>query len=451
MGSRVPLALLALALAAGLAAAEEPLQAEPLSLERALALAVRQNPELQAAQDRVQAQAERVQATRRSSWPRLSATTGWTLSNDPAMVFAQKLGAGEFGADDFAIERLNAPDALAHQTTTLSLQAPIDVFHRVRTQTAAQSALQQVASSGVQEGQAELRLRVITAYWQAALARRALAVTEKALEGARAREAGIQERVAQGGALRADLLRVRARRRQREAELAGRRGDARSTAAVLSRLLGAPGDTVYLPDDPVPVPAPIAGGAAAWSARAAQRASIEVARQRLEAARAGARGENQGRLPELVVYGQVQDDRNAISHGSLSGVVGASLRWNAFDPTRGKRQAAAQAELRAAEHDLRAAADQARLEVDLAWRQALAARERHQAASGGAEDGREALRVVAERRQAGMATLTDELETEAASLAAELEEIQAAIGVVVADAALERAGGGGLAITEAQR
>jgi outer membrane protein TolC len=429
--------------AAALAGAEEG-----LTLAQALEMAQRQNPELQAGSERAQAQAERADATRRSGWPRLSAATGWTLSNDPAQVFAQKLGAAEFTADDFALASLNSPAALSHLTTTLGVQVPIDLFHRVRTQAGAQSALQRMAIAGLEEGRSELRLRVVTAYWQTALAQRALVVHEKALQGAQAREAGIAERVAQGAALQADLLRTRARRRQREAELAARRGDARSAAALLSRLLGTAAGVVYRPTDPLPVPAPITSGDAPPGVR---RASIVMAGQRLEAARAGLQGEQQAGLPEIVVYGHVQDDRNTIGHGSRSGVVGASLRWNAFDRARGKRQAAAAAELRAAEQDVRAAADQARLEVEMAWRQAQAARERYSAAAGGAEDGREALRVTAERRQAGMATLTDELETEAASLTAELEEVQAAIQVAVADAALERAVGDETPKTEAER
>jgi outer membrane protein TolC len=56
-------------------------------------------------------------------------------------------------------------------------------------------------------------------------------------------------------------------------------------------------------------------------------------------------------------------------------------------------------------------------------------------------EAREALRVVQERRQAGMATLTDELETEATSLAAELQELRAAAEAALADAALARAAG----------
>ena len=74
-------------------------------------------------------------------------------------------------------------------------------------------------------------------------------------------------------------------------------------------------------------------------------------------------------------------------------------------------------------------------------RRAQAARERYAAAAGGAEEGREALRVVQERRQQGMATLTDELETEAASLAAEVEELRAASDAALADATLLRAVG----------
>jgi outer membrane protein TolC len=49
--------------------------------------------------------------------------------------------------------------------------------------------------------------------------------------------------------------------------------------------------------------------------------------------------------------------------------------------------------------------------------------------------------VVQERRQAGVATLTDELETETAALQAALAEIAAAAEVAMADAALRRAAG----------
>jgi outer membrane protein TolC len=117
------------------------------------------------------------------------------------------------------------------------------------------------------------------------------------------------------------------------------------------------------------------------------------------------------------------------------------VRWSAFDATRSRRVAAAAADARASQLEARAAADQVRLEVESAWRLATSARQRYAAAAGGADEGREALRVIQERRRAGLATLTDELESETESLAAELQELRAATDAALADAALRRAAG----------
>jgi outer membrane protein len=414
----------------------------PLTLAQALEAASRQNPLIVAARERVAAEVARAESVGRGRWPRFSVSTAWTRTDNPALVFANKLNAGEFTQQDFAIDRLNAPDALSHLQTTLSLEAPIDVFGKIGAQTGARSASGRAAEADLREASATLRLRVVEAYRRSEVARRAVAVTERALAGARSREADMEARVAEGATLRADLLRARARRREREADLADRRGAARLTAATLTRLLGAPPETSYSPIDAAPAPAPLAGGEDAWTARALQsRPSLESARQRVEGAGLGERAEQRTILPDVGVFGQFLDDRNGFSGGGQSGIVGAFVRWTAFDPARGKRVVAASAELRAAREDLRAAQDAVRLEVAAAFRRAETARERHAAAAGGAEEGREALRVIQERRQAGVATLTDELETESASLDAELTEIEAAAEAAIADAALARAAG----------
>jgi outer membrane protein len=244
-----------------------------------------------------------------------------------------------------------------------------------------------------------------------------------------------------GGSLRADLLRARARRREREAELAEHRSQKRMAQAALGRLLGAEDGTSYVPSEAPPPVAPVVGEESEWVKRALQqRPALEAARRKREAAVALARNEGKGLLPDLGAFGQLWDNRST-GGGSQAWAVGIALRWAPFDPGRSKRQAAATAEERAAELDARAAADQVRLEVQLAYRRATSARERHAAAQGGAEEGREALRVLQERRQAGVATLTDELETETAALQAALAEIAAAAEAAMADAALRRAAG----------
>ncbi len=285
-------------------------------------------------------------------------------------------------------------------------------------------------------------MRVVEAYRQAEMAGRAVEVTERVVGVAKAREAEIQARVETGGALQADLLRAKARRREREADLAEHRSQRRMAQAGLARLLGAPAGVDYAPTDAPPEVAPLEGDEAAWVERAQrQRPLVLAARRRTDAAAALAKSERSGVLPDVGVFGQLWDNRIEVDDGKQSWAFGVGLRWSPFDPARAKREAAATAEQRAAELEARAAADQVRLEVAMAYRRAVSARERHAAASGGAEEGREAFRVVQERRKAGLATLTDELETETAALGAALQEIGAAAEVAIADAALRRAAG----------
>lgn len=420
--------------------AEEPPAPIPITLVQALALAEQQNPDLAAARAYAAAAAERAEAMRRSTLPHLDLSTGLTYSDTPSAAFAYKLDSGEFTEKDFAISRLNDPSALGHLGSAVSVEAPIDAFGKVRTAAESASARARGAEAQVAEGLLDLRLQVVMAHRRATLAREAVEITERALAGARAREGDAEARVTGGAALPSDFLRARARRREREADLAERRGDVQAASAALARALGAPAGTLYEATEEAPSPQSLEGNLGDWNARAlAGRPALAAAEAAVEAARRSVQGEEKSKLPDLALWGRLQDSRIGIDRGKVTAGIGASLRWSAFDPTRDRRRSAAEAELRAAEAQARATADQVRLEVATAWHRARAARERFAAASGGAEEGREALRVVRERRLAGIATLTDELETEAASLAAELQELKAATEAALADAVLDRA------------
>jgi outer membrane protein len=414
----------------------------PVTLAEALALASQANPELQAASARVDAQAARAESVRRMRRPRLGLSMGWSRTDLPAGVFASRLNAGQLTMADLDVNALNDPGALDHLGTHLSLEVPIDVFGKLGNMAAAMTAYEDAASAGMRDAAQEVRLRVSEAYRNAEMAGRAVEVTERVLGVAKARETEIEARVEAGGALEADLLRARARRRQRGADLAERRGEQRMALAGLARLLGAPAGTSYVPTEGPPAVAPLEGDEATWVERALrQRPALEMARRKADAASAFVKHERNGLLPDVGLVGQLWDDRIDVGKGHQSWAVGVGLRWTPFDPSRGKREAAASAEQRAARLDEQAASDQVRLEVALAYRRAVSARGRHAAAAGGLEEGREALRVVQERRHAGMATLTDELETETAALGAALQEIGAAADVAIADAALRRAAG----------
>jgi outer membrane protein TolC len=412
-----------------------------LTLPEVLERVDRLSPELLSAREGAAAQHARAEAAAKGAGPRIGLAADWSYTDNPARVFMGRLNSGAFTAQDFGIDRLNDPDSLSHLTTVAALEVPIDAFDKVSSRAEGERASARALDARAREARQDLRLRAVEAFEAARLAGAAVRVAERATEGARAREAEVSARVEEGASLGADRLRARARRRQREADLAVAREQARIARAALAHAVGASaGEAVEPAGEPAAV-RELEGALAFWQARAlAERAALAAAAEERAAADHALRAEQRAAWPDLGAWAQVADDRGPSASGQ-SYALGASVRWSVFDPSRGRRTAAAQAAAQAAASAARAAADRVRLEVETAWRRAAAARERHAAAQGGAEEGREALRVVEERRREGLATLTDELETEAAALAAELEELAAAAAIARADAALLRAAG----------
>jgi outer membrane protein len=412
---------------------------EPLRLEDALVVAQERNPEYLILRARAEAQDLRRAATARTMWPRLSFVSDLSSTNVPARVFAEKLNRGAFTAEDFGLPRLNDPDAIGHLGTALALELPVDLAGTTRARVRGEEAVTRALSAELLEARQDLRLRVTEAYARATLAEAALVATRHALESARSREETLAARVSEGAALRAELLRARTRRRQREADVARGHGDEQASLVALARVLGTEG-VRYRPAAPVAAATGDEATLDSWRTRAQTgRARTTVAMERGTAAEWARRSEERASLPTLAGYAAGFDDRWS-GASRLSYAVGATVRWT-FDPSQGRRIAAAKSDERAAGFERQAAAADVVTEVETAWVRRSAAAEALQAASGGAEEGREALRVVRERRAAGLATLTDELETESASLAAELEELRARTELALADAALRRAAG----------
>jgi outer membrane protein TolC len=436
---------------AGLAVAQESapvleqrdtVSEQHLTLEQALQLAEQRNPELLAAREKARAQASRSESLRRQLWPRAYASLNWSRSDAPAYVFSNKLNAGRLAQGDLALAALNAPGGLHHLASAFTLEAPVDLTGRIRDNALAHAATARAVAETAREALLETRFRATEAYRRAQLAERALQVMRLSVAAARAREAELSARVQEGAALEADRLRARARRRQREAELFERLAEREIAIAALARVLGVDASFRPVPAaEPAVRVAPLEGDETAWQARAQARPLLAAARESRRSSSRLRRSELRSSWPELGVYAQLQDDRGGFSRGAQSGTFGVVLRVSVFDGTRAKRLDAAAAEERAADAEARAAFDRVRFEVASAWRRAQAARQRFEAASGGAEEGREVLRVVRERRLSGLATLTDELETESAALTAELQELQALVGIALADAALRRAAG----------
>lgn len=413
-----------------------------VSLSEALNLASSGNSSLGAARERARAAHARADQAGRLIWPKVNLNTQWSRTNNAAMVFMGRLNSGVVEENDFAPALLNDPRSRSHLATQLSIEAPVDAFGRHRPIREASQAMARSADAGSREQALELRQRVTEVYALAAVSQERISVVEAALAAARSREGEMEARVTEGAALRSDLLRVKTRRRERESELVALAAERAEALALFNEMLGGPGDTTYATGElPMPLSGPIEDEGVLVARALSNRPGLEAIKLQAEAASHAADADRKSRLPEIGVFAQLTDDRGGFSEGSQSYAVGGFFRVSLFDPTRNARQAEALLNARASELDHRAQTDSVRRSVRQAREQVRARVAAMDAARGGAEEGQEALRVVQERRREGLATLTDELETEAAALGAHLRELAARVDLAVAEAALARVTG----------
>ncbi|MEO8358979.1 MAG: TolC family protein [Vicinamibacteria bacterium] len=440
---------LVLLIAATLAAADTPPRV--ITLDEAITRAEVANTSVLSAIERAREVHAVADGAGRSLLPRVTASSRWSMTDAPALVFMSRLASSSVNAEDFIPSALNDPSPRAHLTTRVGIEASIDAFGQVGRLRDAANATAAGTDFDADDLRARLRYEVTVAWTAAAVAREALDVFNAAVGAAVSREGEAEARSAEGVMLRSDLLRMRARRRERDAdrarglatvaqadarlaELLGASTGERFVASGLTELLTPPGvisaSSSEAADDPLVGPA------------LARLPSVQAARRRLEAARLSEAAERRSGLPEIVAGADLSDDRSAFASGRRSWSVGALARVSLFDPTREPRRAEARARLRTAQIQLEATERGVRLAIPAARQQLLASLAAYDAARGGTEDSREALRVVQERRNAGLATLTDELETEATALRAALLELGTRADTRVAWEALSRAAGG---------
>ena len=149
-----------------------------MTLAQALERARTRNPELQAMRERVNASTARVDAARMQNRPRLGIELNAQRTDNAASVFASRLNAGEFGAQDFEIGRLNAPGALSHLGSSLVMEMKVDLAGRTTLAADTLAASSRASAQNLLEAEGGLRLQVTEAYFGAVLARRAKAAAD---------------------------------------------------------------------------------------------------------------------------------------------------------------------------------------------------------------------------------------------------------------------------------
>ena len=433
-----------LSLAALLLAGAAQAATEPLSLRDAVAEALAKNPEAAASRAR-SAAARAGLAEARSMWlPRVDVTESATRSDDPVFVFASLLEQGRFGPQHFDPAFLNDPDPLRSYRLGLNVRFMLfDQFRRLDANAAAKNGVAQ-AESGSEEVRQQLRGAVIARYFGVALAEAKRDVAAEAVRAAESQAKAIRDKFEQGLVVESDLLATEvqlASFRQQEIEA---EGDAAIARAALATMLQRPADAeiavdarlpeVRAADEPLLQAAIDAGLAARGEVRAA-RASSRNAELALRTARGSF-------LPRLDAFANWSATGSTIGGRNPDHTVALLASFDVFDGGKIARAAAARAGVDAATAAESATHDRIVMEIVTAYHRARAARQRVDVASKALAQAEAATRIVRDRYEHGLTTITEQLRAETALVGARLALIAARYDALVGRAELLRATGG---------
>lgn len=411
---------------------ESPPPGEPLTLRTAVDLALRTHPLLRLAEAGRDAAAGGLDEARAGRLPSLQFSETFTNSNNPVYVFGSLLEQGHFGPQNFEIDSLNNPGSLSNFRSALRLRLPL--FDRFQTYARIDEAeiRQDQAAEEIDWTAQQVRLEVVQAYYGLLVAERRREVAEEAVATASAELDNVTARVEEGLAVTSDQLAMQVQVADFRQQLVQAEGDLVTARATLNSLLSLPLETPHQIAGRLDEKGfDLASQGELISRALAERPDYQNAGREIEAANQRLRAARGQYWPDLNLFADYGHSGRHWGHGSADFAVGASLTFNIVDMGRSGRiqqVAAAVEQARARESHL---ARQIRLEVVQAAQAYSNAAARLQLAARAVDQAAEALRIVEDRHEVGLTTITEVLRAQTALLKARLDHLGAVYGTYI--------------------
>jgi outer membrane protein TolC len=419
-----------LALAALFAALHDPAPAAAdggaWTADRVLAAVRERDPSVRAA--RAEGAAGRAQASQMWAMllPHVSLSSGFTRTDDPAVLFSQKLWQGRFTPADFDVNALNQPAPQSALQWGVTVDQPL--FNGARELSAPGLAARygRAATAMERANVAGRLLAALEAYAGAVKAREDARAAELGLEATNSMRESALARFGAGQVPELDTLRAAARAADARVRAIGAR---RALVVALDHLSRIVGETVTAgdlaaPDDPGPPPAGVESGRgeliATREMAAAASTEARIAALRLLPSLNGRLAATQYRPWD----GETWERRWLVAVMAELPVFDGGQRIAEWRTARARAEAA-RAKAAALERDMATGLAAARVEEEVS-------RERREAARAGRAAAEEAVRLSERRYRAGLIPLTEFLAADAEASAARAAEIDASNAVLLA-------------------
>lgn len=415
---------------------------DTLTLRSATEQALGGNPSL-AGVDARRSMAEAGLREARAAWlPRLSASETMMRSNNPVFVFGSLLEQGRFGAANFDPAFLNDPDPLGNFRLALDVRYTLfDQFRRRNVIRQARNSVEQ-AGFGGEEARQRIRAEVISRFYGVLLAEQKRDVAAESVRTAEADAAAMRDRYEQGLLVESDLLAAEVQLASFRQSLIAAEGDAAIARAALRTVLHREDDAFRI-EGTIPE-RELTPSALEESVRAAleSRGEVRAAATAAENASIQVETARGTRLPRADAFASFGASSSSLRTANSDHAIGLVIGVDLFDPARDARIDGARAAAAAAQAEAAAVRDRITMEVVTAWHRAHSARERIGVAAKSVASAETADRIVRDRYEHGLTTITEHLRAQTALLAARLELLAARYDAVVQHAELLRATGG---------
>ena len=386
---------------------------EPLTLRQAIDLALGQNPQAAVARADGQEAKDAASLARTQLLPQLNFTEDISRGNDPVYVFGTRLRQRQFTQADFAISALNFPQPIGNFATRFS--GSWTAFDSFKTQREIHRAdlFEQSASSSAKAINQQIVMRVVTAYQSVLYAQREIYVAQHEQETSEALLNSVEEHVKAGLAVESDRMSALVNGSARKQELIAAQGDLELAWASLREAMGAPElkESELKPIEPRTFPQGVLEDEIANAVKTRPDLMALGQAQSAQASALSAAKSDFG--PRVSAYGNWEEDRTSfVGTGGNNWVAGMQISVDILPMGKRAQLARESAAKQKIDAQVTATQQHLRFQVSQAHIHRKTAELSLETARAAMSDSAESLRILKNRYNAGLATITDLLRAE---------------------------------------
>lgn len=406
-----------------------------LTLRQAIQLALKQNPDVDVAHAGIEEAKAGATLARTQFLPQLNFTEDMSRGNDPVYVFGTKLRQQRFTMNDLDLNALNRPAPVGNFSTRLS--GSWMAFDSFRTQKLIRSAelAQSSAATSAKAVDQKVVFEVVQAYQGVLYATRQVSVAQHELETAQALLSSIDDRVKAGLAVESDRMSAQVNEAAMKQGLIAAQGELDLAWAQLRLAIGAPNLAESKLEAIEPKEFPLNSLEQDLKTAANTRPDLAALAKSQSAQALAVSAAKMSYGPRVSAYGNWEDDRG-LDSGGHNWVAGVQVNIDILPLSKRAQLARENAAKSRVDAQLNSYQQQVRLQVNKAHIQRQTAKQSLDTAKAAIDQAAESLRILKNRYNAGLATITDLLRAEDAERQAQASYWAAVYGNTVAYAGI---------------